>query len=102
MSNGWEVFKIDENEEYKADNKYLDERVQFLEARRTDIIHEFQNKITDTTIPKSKVKEKIEELEKEIEEKQENCLDFTLIHEHEIDTNGIIKVLQELLKEEGE
>ena len=48
-----------------------------------------------------KIKEKIEELEKEIEEKQENCLDFTLIHEHEIDTNGIIKVLQELL-EEGE
>ena len=52
-------------------------------------------------IPKSKIKEKIEELEKEIEEKQENGLDFTLIHEHEIDTNGIIKVLQELL-EEGE
>lgn len=72
---------IEENEEYKADIKYLDERVRFLEAKRTDII------------PKLKVKAKIEE-------KQENCLDFTLIHEHEIDTNGIIKVLQELLGEE--
>lgn len=48
---------------------------------------------------KSKVKEKIEELEKEIEEKQERGTDFTLIHEHEIDTNGIIQVLQELLED---
>ena len=46
-----------------------------------------------------KIKEKIEELKKEIEEKQENGCDFTLIHEHEIDTNAIIKVLQELLVE---
>ena len=47
-----------------------------------------------------KIKEKIKELEQEIEEKQENGTDFTIIYEHEIDTNGIINVLKELLEEE--
>ena len=51
-------------------------------------------------ISKDKIKEKIKELEKEKEEKEEYGLDCTLIYEHEIDTNGIIRVLQELL--EGE
>ena len=50
-------------------------------------------------VSKDKIREKIEELKKEIEEKNENGLDFTLIHEHEIDINGIIEVLNELLEE---
>ena len=52
-------------------------------------------------ISADKIKAKIKELEKEIEEKQEYGCDFTLMHEHEIDTNAIIRVLEELL-EEGE
>ena len=51
-------------------------------------------------ISKDTIKAKIKELEKEIEEKQEYCPDFTLMYEHEIDTNAIIKTLQELLGEE--
>ena len=51
-------------------------------------------------IPKSKIKDKIKELEKEIEEKRENGIDFTLIFEYEVDTNGIIQVLKELLESE--
>lgn len=51
-------------------------------------------------ISRDKIEDKMEELEKEIEEKQEYGCDFTLIHEHEIDTNAIIRVLKELLGEE--
>ena len=50
-------------------------------------------------ISKDKIRDKIATLEKEIEEKQEHGLDFTLIHEHEIDTYAIIQVLKELLEE---
>ena len=49
-----------------------------------------------------KIREKIKELEKEKEEKEKYGLDCTLIYEHEIDTNAIIRVLQELLGEEDE
>ena len=47
--------------ELQEENERLYEREKYLEQRRTDIINKFQNEITDTTIPKSKVKEKIEE-----------------------------------------
>lgn len=50
-------------------------------------------------ISKDKIREKIKELEKEIEEVNENCPDFTIIYEHEVDTYGIINVLKELLGE---
>ena len=49
-------------------------------------------------VSKDKIREKIKELEKEKEENEEYGLDCTLIYEHEIDINAIIKVLQELLK----
>ena len=52
------------------------------------------------SILKDKIRDKIKELEEEIEEKHEYGLDLTIIHEHEIDTNGIIAVLKEIL--EGE
>lgn len=56
------------------------------------------DKALDMLVDKdNKIKAKIKELEKEIEEKQEYGCDFTLIHEHQIDTNAIIKVLEELL-----
>lgn len=48
-------------------------------------------------IPKSKVKEKIEELEKEINE-EHNAGDFTKIFEHEQDLQLCINVLEELLE----
>lgn len=64
-----------------------------MEYRLTKVLRE-------ECIFKSKIKEKIDELEKEIEEKQENCCDFTLMYEHEIDTNKIIETLKELLKGE--
>lgn len=48
-------------------------------------------------ISKDKIREKIKELEKEIEEVNENCPDFTIIYEHEVDIYGIINVLKELL-----
>lgn len=54
----------------------------------------------DNFINKNKIKEKIEELIKEMEEKRENCSDFTLVIEHALDTNRIIEVLKELLKGE--
>lgn len=86
----------EDNEELKADNKYLDERVQFLEARRKDIINKFQNEITDTTIPKSKVIEKIKELEKFIESKR--ILPVDIIEDQNRNVKWKIEVLQELLE----
>lgn len=56
-------------------------------------------KILEGYISKDKIINKIKELEQEIEEKQEYGLDLTLIHEHEIDTDAIIQVLNELLEE---
>ena len=47
--------------ELPEENERLYEREKYLEQRRTDIINKFQNEITDTTIPKSKVKEIIDE-----------------------------------------
>lgn len=112
LCNYQEGYQAGLRKEITATEIVAEERERFIigqEIKRLkDTIHELHNqldvgnkRVKEYYIPKSKVKEKIEELEKEIEEKQENCLDFTLIHEHEIDTNGIIKVLQELL-EEGE
>lgn len=57
--------------------------------------------LRENFVSKKKIKDKIEELEKEIEEKQEHGLDFTLIHEHEIDTDAIIQVLNELLDDKN-
>ena len=51
------------------------------------------------SISKQVIRDKIKELEEEIEEKHEYGLDLTIIHEHEIDTNGIIAVLKEILGE---
>ena len=51
--------------ELQEENERLYEREKYLEQRRTDIINKFQNEITDTTIPKSKAKEKIEEINQE-------------------------------------
>jgi hypothetical protein len=83
-----------------------EDRDKFKKAlgRRTTYCNELEKDLFENSsnyvIKKQKVKDKIEELEKEIVEKQENCCDFTLIHEHEIDTIAIIKVLQELLESE--
>ena len=41
----------------QKENKYLREREEYLEKRRSDIINKFQNEVTDTTIPKNKIKE---------------------------------------------
>lgn len=84
----------------KEKNKELSEKVTQNICNRVEaeVLEEYRLKVQNS-ISKDKIREKIEYLEKEIEEKQENGLDFTLIHEHEIDTNGIIKVLQELLEE---
>ena len=41
----------------QKENKYLREREEYLEKRRSDIINKFQNEVTDTTIPKDKIKE---------------------------------------------
>lgn len=89
---------VEIEKEHKKENGELREEVEKLEEEDTKIRAKFILSLGNY-ISKDKIREKIEELEKEIEEKQENCLDFTLIHEHEIDTNGIIKVLQELLEE---
>lgn len=67
---------------YKAKAKYV----------REDFIKRYY-------VDKNKIREKIKELEQELEEERENGLDFTLMHEHEIDINGIIEVLHELLGE---
>lgn len=99
-----ELYKA-EKEKNKAYDKLLERynklvccHLQYEEMTGIDLL------LPDTVdvISKSKIKAKIEELEKEMDEKSENCCDFTLIHEHEIDTNGIIQVLQELLEEEIE
>ena len=89
-----ELEKLSENIKIFRDNN-LSSEIDYVIALKSN----FMNYLQTDYIPKSKVRKKIEELEKEIEEKQENCLDFTLMHEHEIDTNGIITVLQELLQE---
>lgn len=86
------------NHKYYEDNVTLLRKNGNVEILSDDIHFKYIDDVNNY-IPKSKVREKIDELEKEIEEKQENCLDFTLMHEHEIDTNAIIKVLQELLEE---
>lgn len=52
--------------ELEEENERLYEREKYLEQRRTDIINKFQNETTDTTIPKSKIQEKIEEVNKSL------------------------------------
>lgn len=57
-----------ENEKLENDNKYLRGREIYLEKRREDIINLFQNQQTNTTIPIQKIKDKIKELKKKVEE----------------------------------
>ena len=50
-------------------------------------------------IPKSKVKEKIEELKEELE-RDRICIDFVIEHTRDIELMARIQVLEELLKGE--
>ena len=85
-----------ENREIREWKYVIDNPIDLEKLKELDLI-----KIKGKEyISKDKIKAKIEELENEIEEKAEHGTDFTIIHEHEIDTRGIIKVLQSLLKEE--
>ena len=86
-------------------NTYLDLNKDDFQIKSETIIE--WSKSTETVLAyietleqlPNKIRDKIKELEKEIEEKHEYGLDLTIIHEHEIDTNGIIAVLKELLEE---
>ena len=81
------------NEKVKElENKYSDEEI------RNTVLKKCNEVIEKDYVSKDKIREKIKELEKEKEENEEYGLDCTLIYEHEIDINAIIKVLQELLK----
>lgn len=92
-----DVFRLVDNkqkeieESIKAHQGYNEEK----EKNNTLLVELASNNY----ISKDKIINKIKELEQEIEEKQEHGLDLTLIHEHEIDTNAIIQVLNELLEE---
>lgn len=77
-------------EEKEKNQKILSDNIETFQKL-------FAEEISKIYISKNKIKDKIKELEKEIEEKQEYGLDCTLIYEHEVDTNGIIKCLEELL-----
>lgn len=101
------ALKTTEYETQKQQFQIVNAYIKQLEEENKNMAEEYlvnnpgmAKYLNDNYIFKSKVKDKIEELEKEIVEKQENCCDFTLIHEHEIDTIAIIKVLQELLESE--
>ena len=87
-----------EIEGLKNDNKYLRERETYLEKRREDIINLFQNQATATTIPKSKLKDKIEKLE--IEKEKAKGIKDNLVERYTIENK--INILQEVLKESEE
>jgi hypothetical protein len=90
---------------YEKQQKEI-ERLKENDIRKDELVANFslrhfkdREKIRNS-ISKDKIREKIIELEQELEEERENGVDFTFIHEHEIDINGIIEVLHELLEEE--
>lgn len=101
----WKFVKplIEENIEIKKEikqekekNKYLGDREEYLERRRTEIINVFQNEVTETTIPKNKIKEKIEELEN----KKENVKGLQGLRYSETGyIQSKINTLEELLEE---
>lgn len=88
-----------ENEELENENKYLRERESYLEKRREDIINLFQNQQTATTIPKQKIKDKIEKLNDKSHAEE---LEDTMIGENYTITELVQYVLQELIEERKE
>ena len=83
-------------EELEKENKRLYEREEYLEKRRTDIINKFQNEITDTTIPKQILRNKINNTFELYHERYE--LDY--IEVRELISEIHRKILKELLEEE--
>lgn len=82
---------INRNKELEEDNKKLtDEYMIQKHLINADFIKDY--------ILKSKVKEKIEELEKNLE-RDRICIDFVIEHTKDIELMAEIKVLQELLEE---
>ena len=78
-------------ERLQKENEYLREREEYLEKRRSDIINTFQNKVTGTTIPKDKIKDRIKELKEQLE--HTNTMEWQSIIKKQIE------VLEDLLKE---
>lgn len=113
------INKIDEQQEtlenlltrYKQleeENKKLIAQKTAINNKRKELEEELEGfrtgkyislKVNELYIPKSKIKEKIEELKKDLE-RDRICIDFVIEHTKDIELMAEIKVLQELLEEE--